>query len=205
MALRAFLVLLLVAVPRVLAQGLPDLGDISQASRSPAPERRICGSIMPESRSDRSYFDEPEATDYLNALGKRLASRSPDVRQDFEFFLIRDGQINAFALPGGFIGVHTGLVFAAQSESELASVMAHEIAHVTQRHIARMIAQQKQSSVISLASLAAALLLSRVSGQAAEAAVAFGQAGAIQSQLNFSRDNERDADRVGLATLEQAG
>ena len=205
MALRVFVILLLLAVPRVLAEGLPDLGDVDQAGFSPLQERRLGESIMREIRADRDFFDEPEATDYINNLGKRLASRSPDARQDFDFFLIRDGQINAFALPGGFIGVHTGLILAAQGESELASVLAHEIAHVTQRHIARMIAQQKQSAVASLAALAAALLLSRVSSQAAEAAVAFGQASAIQGQLNFTRDNERDADRVGLSILEQAG
>jgi predicted Zn-dependent protease len=205
MALRAFLFLLVLAVPSVLAEGLPELGDAAQAGFTPLQERRLGESIMREIRADRSFYDDAEATDYLAGLGNRLVSRSPDARQEFDFFLIRDGQINAFALPGGFIGVNTGLLLAAQSESELASVMAHEIAHVTQRHIARMIAQQKQSTVTALASLAAALLLSRVSGEAAGAAVAFGQAGAVQSQLNFTRENERDADRAGLQILDQAG
>ena len=210
MTLRAFpavllAALLIAAAPRVPAEGLPDLGDVSQAALSPLQERRLGESIMREIRADRSFYDDAEATDYLSGLGKRLASRSPDARQDFDFFLIRDGQINAFALPGGFIGVNTGLILASQSESELASVLSHEIAHVTQRHIARMIAQQKQSAITSLAALAGALLLSRVSGQAAEAAAAFGQASAIQNQLNFTRENERDADRVGLQILEQAG
>ncbi len=205
MRLRLFLVVVLLAVPRALAEGLPDLGDVAQAGFTPLQERRLGESIMREIRSDRSFYDDAEATDYVNALGNRLASRSPDARQDFDFFLIRDAQINAFALPGGFIGVHTGLILSAQSESELASVLSHEIAHVTQRHIARMIAQQKQNAVTSLAAMAAALLLSRVSSQAAEAAAAFGTASAIQSQLNFTRDNERDADRVGLQILERAG
>ena len=205
MLLRVLLVLLLLGVPRVVAEGLPDLGEAAQSGFSPLQERRMGESIMREIRADRSYLDEPEATDYINSLGRRLASRSPDVRQDFDFFLIRDNQINAFALPGGFIGVHTGLMLSAQSESELASVMSHEVAHVTQRHIARMIAQQKQSTVMSIASLAAAILLSRVSSDAAQAAATFGQAGAIQGQLNFTRDNERDADRVGLQILEQSG
>jgi predicted Zn-dependent protease len=205
MLARALLILLLLALPRALAQNLPDLGDVSQAGFTPLQERRLGESIMREIRADRSYYDDAEATEYLATLGNRLAAVSPDSRQDFEFFLIRDPQINAFALPGGFIGVNTGLLLASQSESELASVLAHEIAHVTQRHIARMLAQQKQASIGSLAAFAAALLLSRVSGQAAEAAVALGQASAIQSQLNFTRDNERDADRVGLQILEQAG
>jgi len=205
MALRILSALLLLAVPGVLAQGLPDLGDVAQAGFTPLQERRLGESIMREIRADRAYYDEPEATDYINSLGNRLASRSTDTRQDFEFFLIRDSQINAFALPGGFIGVNTGLLLAAQAESEVAGVMAHEIAHVTQRHIARMLMQQNQSAVTTFGTIAAALLLSRVSTQAAEAAIAFGQAGAVQSQLNFTRDNEREADRVGLQILDQAG
>jgi len=205
MRLRVFLVLLFLAIARAPAEGLPDLGEVAQAGFTPLQERRLGESIMREIRADRSYDDDAEATDYLNGLGNRLALSSPEARQDFDFFLIRDPQINAFALPGGFIGVHTALILAAQSESELASVLAHEIAHVTQRHIARMIAQQKQGQITSIAALAAALLLSRVSSQAAEAAAAFGTAGAIQGQLNFTRDNEREADRVGLQILDRAG
>ncbi|MBI2509349.1 MAG: M48 family metallopeptidase [Betaproteobacteria bacterium] len=205
MRLRVFFLILLLAVPRVLAEGLPDLGEVTQVAFTPLQERRLGESIMREIRADRSFFDDAEATDYINSLGNRLATRSPESRQDFEFFLIREAQINAFALPGGFVGVHTGLILTAQSESEVAGVMAHEIAHVTQRHIARMIAQQKRDQIASLAALAAAILLSRVSSQAAEAAAAFGQAGVVQGQLNFSRDAEREADRVGLQILEKAG
>jgi beta-barrel assembly-enhancing protease len=205
MPLRAFLTILLLVVPLALAQSLPDLGDVAQASLTPLQERRIGDSIMREIRADRAYYDEAEATDYISGLGNRLASRSQDSRQYFEFFLVRDNQINAFALPGGFIGINTGLILAAQAESELAGVMAHEVSHVTQRHIARMLAQQNQSQLASIAALAGALLLSRVSSQAAEAAVFVGQAGLIQNQLNFTRDNEREADRVGLQLLEQAG
>jgi len=205
MVLRTLIAALLLAVPGVLAQGLPDLGDVAQAGFTPLQERRLGESIMREIRADRDYYDEAEATDFINSLGNRLASRSTESRQEFEFFLIRDSQINAFALPGGFIGVNIGLMLAGQSESEVAGVLAHEIAHVTQRHIARMLQQQQQSSIVSIAALAAALLLSRANSQAAEAAIAFGQAGAIQNQLNFTRDNEREADRVGLQILDQAG
>jgi predicted Zn-dependent protease len=205
MPLRIFVAALLLAVPSALAQGLPDLGDVAQAGLTPLQERRIGESIMREIRADRSFYDEAEATDYIAGLGNRLISRSQESRQYFEFFLIRDNQINAFALPGGYIGVNSGLILAAQAESELAGVLAHEISHVTQRHIARMLAQQNQSQLASIAALAGALLLSRVSSQAAEAAVFIGQAGLIQNQLNFTRDNEREADRVGLQILEQAG
>ena len=205
MGLRILLALIMLAGPGVGAQGLPDLGDVAQAGFTPLEERRMGEAIMRQIRADRDYYDEAEATDYINSLGNRLASRSTDSRQEFEFFLIRDPQINAFALPGGFIGVNTGLLLAAQAESEAAGVLAHEIAHVTQRHIARMLMQQQQTSIVSLAALAAALLLARANTQAAEAAIAFGQAGAIQSQLNFTRDNEREADRVGLQILDQSG
>jgi len=197
--------LLLIAVPRVSGQALPDLGDVSQSTFTPLQERRLGESIMREVRADPTYYDEPEATDYLAHLGNRLGSRSADARQELDFFLILDRQINAFALPGGFIGVNVGLLLAAQSESEVAGVMAHEISHVTQRHIARMLAQQSQGLVTTLASIAAAILLSRVSSDAAQAAFAIGSASTIQSQLNFSRDAEREADRVGLQLLEQAG
>jgi beta-barrel assembly-enhancing protease len=197
--------LVLIAVPRVFGQALPDLGDVSQSTFTPLQERRLGETIMREVRADRTYYDEPEATDYLTHLGNRLGARSADARQELDFFLILDRQINAFALPGGFIGINVGLLLAAQSESEVAGVMAHEISHVTQRHIARMIAQQNQGLVTTIASIAAAILLSRVSSDAAQAALAVGSASAIQNQLNFTRENEREADRVGMQLLEQAG
>jgi len=205
MLLRLLLLLLLGFMPRVLAQALPELGDVSASAISPADEYRLGQDIMREIRRDPAYYDDPEAADYVNSLGKRLLARSDASRQEFEFFVVRDPQINAFALPGGFIGIHTGLILAAQSESEVAGVVAHEIAHVTQRHIARMINQQNQSQLMSIAALAVAILAARSNSQIGEAAMAFGQAGVIQSQLNFSRDNEREADRVGLQLLEGAG
>jgi predicted Zn-dependent protease len=202
---RYFLLFILFAVPRAPAEGLPDLGDVAQSDFSPRQERRLGESIMREIRLDRTFYDDAEATDYINSLGERLVARSPDSRQNFDFFLLQDNQINAFALPGGFIGVNTGLLLSSQNESEVASVLAHEIAHVTQRHIARMLAQQKQSQITSLAALAVAILAARASSQAAQAAAAFGTASVIQTQLNFTREHEREADRVGVQILEQAG
>ena len=205
MILRAFLLLALLCVPRVLAQALPDLGDVSATAISLGDERRLGERIMAEIRRDSNYLDDAEVSDYVNALGSRLAAHSDSPRQEFEFFAVRDPQINAFALPGGFIGLHTGLLQSAQSESEVAGVVAHEIAHVTQRHIARMIGQQSQNQLLSIAALAVAILAARSNSQISEAALAFGQAGVIQSQLNFSRDAEREADRLGLQMLEAAG
>ena len=195
----------LLAIPGAFGQGLPDLGDVSQSEFSPLLERRLGEGIMREIRADRSYSDDAEIAHYLNTLGYRLVSAGGESRQEFDFFLIVDPQINAFALPGGFVGVNSGLILAAQSESELASVLSHEIAHVTQRHIARMMVAQKQAELMSLAGLAVAILASRVSSQMSQAAMVASQAGYVQSSLNFTRDNEREADRVGFQTLEHAG
>jgi predicted Zn-dependent protease len=205
MAFRYLFLLLFALAPGALAEGLPDLGDASQGSFSALEEKRLGEEIMKEVRADKTYYEDPEATDYVRALGNRLATRGAASRQDFQFFLMQDRQINAFALPGGYVGVNSGLILAAQAESEVASVLSHEIAHVTQRHIARIIDQQKNSAVMSLAALAIAVLAARSNSDVSTAAIAFGQAGAVQNLLNFTRDHEREADRVGLQILETAG
>ncbi|HSA88997.1 MAG TPA: M48 family metalloprotease [Burkholderiales bacterium] len=199
-------VLLAVCALGASAQGLPDLGGTADAGLAPQTERRIGESIMRDIRfRDPNYLDDPEVTDYLQTLGTRLAQHAAGARQDFEFFAMRDPSINAFALPGGFVGVHTGLLAAAETESEVASVLAHEIAHVTQRHIARMLGQQQQMQLPMLAALAAAILLGGSRPDLAAGATAAIQAGAVQSQLSYSRDFEREADRIGFQALEGAG
>ena len=197
--------LLLCALPAALGQSLPDLGDVSQSEMSPQMERRLGENIMREIRADPTYSDDAEITDYLNNLGYRLVAASADSRQQFNFFLVIDPQVNAFALPGGFVGINSGLILTAQSESELAGVVSHEVAHVTQRHMARMLAQQKQSTVVSIAALAVAVLAARANPDIAQAAVAAAGASSVQSQLNYTRDHEREADRVGFQVLEKAG
>lgn len=204
---RLFILLLCVAMmPRLNAADLPDLGDVAASELSPLAERRIGESIIREIRfRDAAYLDDAEIEDYVDRLGQRLVTASAAPYQEFDFFVIRDATLNAFALPGGFIGVHSGLILAAESESELASVLGHEIAHVTQRHIAQLVGKQSQSSMVMLASLLVAVLAARSNSQISEAAIAAGQAGAIQSQLGYTRDFEREADRLGLQTLEGAG
>lgn len=189
------------------AEGLPDLGDVSQATISPREEQELGLKIMSEIRSDRSYLNDAEIDGYLTHLGHRLISGSNEARpeQEFEFFALQDPALNAFALPGGFMGFNSGLILAAQSESELAGVMAHEIAHVTQKHLARMIAGQKYSMLTSLASMAIAILASRANPQAGQAVLVASQAGQIQKQLNFTREHEKEADRIGLNILVEAG
>lgn len=195
-----------VLLPQVAAEGLPDLGESAQAEISPQAERRVGESFMREMRwRDPAYLDDPEVEDYLNLIGGRLVAASQDVRQGFDFFAVRDNTLNAFAWPGGFIGVHSGLILAARSESELASVLAHEVSHVTQRHIVRMVSKQGQNSLIALAGMVVAILASRGNSQVGEAAVVASQAAMVQSQLGYTRDFEREADRVGLQTLEAAG
>jgi predicted Zn-dependent protease len=207
-ALAAVLATVLAVQPATLglAQPLPDLGSVADTALSPQMERRIGESIARDFRlRDPTYLDDPEIEDFLARLGSRLAQATPGSRGDFVFFLVRDGSINAFALPGGFVGVHLGLLTAAETESELASVLAHEIAHVTQRHVARMLGQQQQMQLPMMVALAAALLLGASRPDLASGAAAAAQAGAVSSQLSYSRDFEREADRIGLQALEGAG
>lgn len=184
--------------------GIPELGDASAAVLSPTVERKIGEAIMADAIRDPSFIDDPELLQYLTDMGQRLASQL-SLAHPVHVFPVNDASINAFAMPGGFIGIHTGLVAAAQTESELAGVVAHEIGHVSQRHIARGLVQQKQDSLIMMAALVAAMVAARGSSQAPEAALALGQAAALDSQLGFSRDAEREADRTGFQLLEAAG
>ena len=189
-------------------QTLPDLGDESQSIATPAQERKLGESVVRQIRASGAYLDDPEVNDYLNDLGHRLVAARPDSTFEFEFFAMADPTINAFALPGGFIGVNMGLILLTQSESELAAVLAHEISHVTQHHFTRSMAGQQRSILYSLGALALAIAASRASsgssGQAVMAGVTAAQGLAIQSQLNYTRENEYEADRIGFQRLEAA-
>ncbi len=188
---------------------LPSLGTVAGAELSPADEYILGAQIMRQVRADPTYMTDPETSEYLNRLGYQLVSNANTYTYQFFFFPIRDSTLNAFALPGGYIAVHTGTIISAQNESELAGVMGHEIGHVSQRHIARMIEGQKGNLALTIGSILLAILAARAGGSSgghAAAAVAMGsQAAMIQSQLNYSRDAEREADRVGLQTLYNAG
>lgn len=203
---KRLLVFLLFLAPAVMAEGLPDLGEASQAELPLQMEKRIGESIMQDIRLHEStYMDDPEISAYINRLGLRLVSQSTEAHQDFEFFVLKDATLNAFAMPGGYIGVHTGLILAAQSESELASVLAHEISHVTQHHLARQFSTQSQAQLPILMSMAVAILAARSHSDLSAGAMMAGQAAGIQQQLNYSRDFEREADRLGLQLLDRAG
>ena len=198
---------LCVPAPALLAQTtqLPRLGDSGGGELSPILERRIGEAIMRDLRRNGEVLDDVESTDWLNRVASRLLAANRGDGFSFEFFLVADPSLNAFALPGGFIGVHTGLVVAAQTESELASVLAHEIAHVTQRHIARMLERERQSSVFSIAALVLAALAARSNPQAVGGVLALGESVQQQQMLGFSREAEREADRIGLEMLSGAG
>lgn len=189
----------------VYANELPELGDVSATVLSPLQEQAIAEQILREVAVSDDVLQDVEVTDYLQALGARLVANGPDKRQKFTFFVVRDSTINAFAMPGGVIGVHTGLILGANSESELASVLGHEIGHVTQHHLARMLASQKNDTFKNIAGIALALLVARSNPQLASGALTTVSAAGVQSQLDYTREHEREADRIGLQILDSGG
>jgi predicted Zn-dependent protease len=188
------------------ADDLPDIGSPASTMLTLEDEYQIGRMVLRGLRDQDQILEDPEIAEYLQSLGSRLSSEAHDGVQKFTFFTVKDRSINAFALPGGFIGVNAGLLLETKNESELAGVMAHEIAHVTQRHIARSLAAQSRSSLVYTAAMLAAILQGAAAcGDGALAGVAAAQSRAIQQQINFSRDNETEADRVGLGILARSG
>ncbi len=191
------------AAPDSLA--LPDIGDSSATALTPADEQRIGGEMMRSIRQSGRLLIDPEVEEYVQRLGYSLVSAGNQPAAGFHFFVVRDPSINAFAMPGGYIGIHTGLITASRTESELAGVMAHEIAHVTQHHLARSYERASQMNLPMTAAVIAAILLGAGNPQLGEAALAATMAGSTQMQLDFTRSNEREADRVGIQMLANAG
>jgi beta-barrel assembly-enhancing protease len=194
------------------AHPLPDLGDGSGGALSPQAERKLGERVMREVRHDPDYLNDWLVRDYLNSVASKLAAAGRDryiggYVPDFDLFAVRDSQINAFSLPGGFIGVNSGLFITTRTESELASVIGHEMGHVLQRHIARMLSVSERNGYAALAGMLLGVLagvLAR-SGDLGSAVAMGGQAFAVDNQLRFSRAAEREADRVGFIMLEGAG
>jgi predicted Zn-dependent protease len=185
---------------------LPDLGSPAAAVLSQADEYRLGAMVAKELRDQNGLLEDPEVSEYINGIGQRLAAQSAMGGQNFHYFVVRDTSINAFAVTGGYVFINAGLILGTATESELAGVMAHETAHITQHHIARMLADQSKQGLATAAMMIGAILLGAVGGgQAAEGAIAATQGMAVQHQINFTRDNEWEADRVGIGYLAGAG
>lgn len=184
---------------------LPSIGEPADQTLSPVEESKLGASVVRQLRRHGFMLDDPQLVEYLVSTGRRLASFSGANPAGFEFFFIRDNRINAFALPGGYIGINAGLLLTTQNESELAGVLSHEIAHVTQRHIARQIEATQTLNIATMAALLVALIASGGSGDLAQAALTLGISGIQQRQINFTRSHELEADRVGIRTLASAG
>ena len=191
---------------------LPSLGDGSEMGL--AEERRIGESVVKEIFRDPDYSEDAVLVDYIQSLWQPLIQAaslrgelSSDMLQRFawQVLLIKDPSINAFALPGGYMGVHLGLLGVVSNQDELASVLAHELSHITQRHLSRLFAQQSQQTPLLIGAMLLGVLAASKSPNAASALMVGGQAVTAQNQLNFSRDMEREADRVGYGVMTQAG
>ncbi len=180
---------------------LPDMGDSSGTLISPAEEKEFGEEFFRSLHSQIMISQDPEIQDYIQIIGQKLTANSDAPSHPFHFFVVMENDINAFAGPGGYIGVNSGLILMTEAESELASVMAHEISHVTQRHLFRAAEAAGRLSIPSAAGMLAAILLGTQSPQMGQAAIMAIMGGNIQFQINFTRENEEEADRVGMQTL----
>ena len=184
---------------------LPDIGDSAGSAISPDFERRLGKAFMRSIRQYAIIVDDPEVQGYIESIGYRLAANSDDNTLTFSFFVVDSPDINAFAAPGGVIGINSGTILNSRSESELAGVMAHEISHVTQRHMARQFEHQGQFSLARTAAMLGAILLAIADPQAGAAALAVVTGTSIQNQINFTRANEEEADNIGIQLLARSG
>ena len=184
---------------------LPDLGDPTLDSFSSKDEQQLGLAFYRSLRANLTFIDDHQINDYLNSIGQRLASHSDAAGNNFHFFIINAASINAFAGPAAYIGIHTGLILKSDNESQLASVMAHEIAHVSQRHLARAFDNSGQSTALTFATLLAAILVGSQDSQAGQAVLLSGLAGSQQTAINFTRSNEQEADRIGIGILSDTG
>ncbi len=184
---------------------IPAIGVAGGATMSIDREKILGDFYMREIRNFAPLADDPVLREYLNDLGNKLVMHTDNVRYPFTFFWVYDDSLNAFAFLGGYIGVHTGLVLEAQDESELAAVLSHEIAHVTQRHTARNMERLEQASTLTLAQMIGSIALTMVNPAAGFASLNATVAGLYQRQINYTRQFELEADRIGMTSLYRAG
>ncbi len=201
-----YLILLLNISSTALPKDLPTFGDSSSGIISMNQERKLGQQFLRSIRSRAPTLDDPVLQDYLEHLTYRLASNSQLKDRRLDLVIIKNATLNAFAAPGGIIGIHHGLFLYAETEHEIASILAHEIAHLSQRHFARQLQQGRKSSVVSLAGLLAGVILAATAGSdAGMAALTTSQAHTQNQFLKYSREREAEADRVGILTLVEAG
>jgi predicted Zn-dependent protease len=184
---------------------LPEIGVVASSAISLDKEVLIGEALMRQLRGQAPIINDPLLQEYIQDIGNRLVAQADNVKFPYKFFIINNPDINAFAFFGGHIGIHTGLIFNTRNESELASVLAHEVSHVTQRHIARSIEAKQKSSPLQIASLLGSILLAVVSPEVGMAAIQTSNAASAQSSINYTRKNEKEADRVGIALMAEAG
>lgn len=201
----AFTPLLLLWPSLSLSTELPDLGSPAALILSPKDEQQLARGVLGEISQSLKLSQDPVVNDYLHAIGYRIVATHRSDPRSYTFFAIEDNGINAFAVPGGMIGVNTGLILAAGSESELAGVLAHEIAHVHLKHIARFIEHMGRVRISNIAGILASVILATQNPEAGSGALAATMAGSTQSMINFTRDNEKEADLVGIQSLAAAG
>ena len=168
-------------------------------------ERQIGGEMMRQIRASQPVLNDPVLTEYINDLGNRMVRNAKDVNYSFEFFVIRNEELNAFAFFGGHIAIHSGLITTANTESELASVVAHEISHVTQRHLARRLESQNKAQPLTMAAMVSSVLLTLINPSVGLAALSTTMAASQQAGINYTRGNEQEADRVGIMLLANSG
>ena len=193
------------AAAEVTTLDLPDMGDSTGGLLSPEFERRLGQAFLSQVRKQADIISDPEINTYIESIGYRLVSQSDNNEQQFTFFVINDSLINAFAAPGGIVGINSGVILNSDSESELAGVMAHEIAHVTQKHMARSVEMSKKMSIPTLAAMLGAILIATQNPDAGQAALMAVQGVSAQAQINFTRTNEQEADRIGIQLLARSG
>jgi beta-barrel assembly-enhancing protease len=190
-------------------QQLPDLGSPANAAVSLDEEYRVGLAAVNEIRNTGLILTDPEVSQYAQEIGHSLSSNAEDGQHQFYYFVLKDPVVNAFALPGGFVAIQSGLILATRNENELAGVLAHESAHVTQRHIVRQLVDQSHASLMATAAMLAAVLVGATAGRSSpsgvEGAVLAGQSAMIQHQINYTRESEFEADRVGIGTMATAG
>ncbi len=195
-------------LPSAINSQLPDLSSPANAIVSRSEQYQIGYSVMLQMRQQGAVMDDPETAEYMQGMGQRLASQSTDGGGDFHYIVLKSSQINAFAVSGGFVFIFTGMILASHTESELAGVVAHETAHITQNHLARGLQASQQATMTSLAAMLATVLLGALGGgggQAIEGGILASQGLAAQQQIDFTRSEEQEADRVGIQYLAAAG